>query len=565
MQTAAKTTLDKEDEEIQSHMEDISMLMNRYNNVYLRVFWERVPKYALACLVYASLYIVIGCISGYHKTLHIIMQSEHASMKELKNFTYVNYPKLLKIIVAPFIDKYYFHAFGRSRTYIALSGVATVFVFVIMALYVDDLLIDRQFNTVTLMFFIAEIAFLFLHLGANTWILTLFKKEQRSSASFLKSIGTHIGEFLCYNMFVPLNSTKWVNTYLLSETNKTNTPLVTHAMLCLFIASLTLICLIVIVFFISEKKIMGDRQIHLLEVFKTMPEIVTRKNSLILLGFIFGMNFLENMIKEVVAYKKFDLGVNKNTVVAIDTAMFPVSLAVGFLCHKFMHKGYLLIIATVMSLGKVAEGLSKFFMLDYIQDDNDPNGSTVVIWMFLNHLFKSLLVASDCLHAYINTIVDVRVGSTMLTIFTLFINIISVFPKTIGLSLAPHFEFRSLVLSSHLLEIIVLVGLLFVARYLDKLDSWDYYTYISKDEKEVLIEIHNSRRETRNVDPMHKELLNASVKNSNNPSSLDGYLKHMEKNFNLKQQSMMNPYATSQNNHSVDGIVDITESKLKKR
>ena len=479
---------EKEDAERRSDSKDLSIILNEYNRVYLRVFWEKIPKYGLACLVYASLYIVIGCISGYHKTLHIIMQSEHASMKELKNFTYVNYPKLLKILVAPFIDRFYVRTFGRSRTYIALSGSAVTLIFLIMGFYMDDLVHMRRFNSISAIFFFLEVWHIFQVIAANVWSLTLFNLEQRSAGSFVKTIGMAIGEFITYNVFVPLNKLRYSYE---SESDKplelTDTALINHTHLCWFIAAVTLLSTLYIVLFIAEKKIAGEKGVHFYEIIRTIPSMIFRKNSMIFLGFVFGCRFIDNLVIEVVGYKMFQQGISRSTVVYIETILFPLAIASGLLCHKFMHKGYLVRGATIMGLINVAVSLSKFCMVCHMEDYRDPGSRHVLVWLFAISAFTSALQITGCIYAYINTIADVRVGSTMLTVFIAFLNMMSVFPKTIGLAIAPYFNFRPFILTCHILEIIVLIGLYFVAVYLDRLDPWDYYTYVSHDEKEALI------------------------------------------------------------------------------
>jgi len=468
--------------ERKSQSKALSTILNEYNRVYLRIFNEKVPKYGMACLFYTFLHVVLGLLMGYFRTLYIILMSEKASFSELQTFTYTRYPKLLKPFFGPLMDKYYLHSFGRSRTYIALSNLSIIIIFTVASFYMDRLIAQREFNTISYIFILVELVDNILLVGTSVWILTLFRFEDRANASFLKPTGMLLGEFISYNLFVPLNGLK----------NDDGERVVMHSDLCWTVVIVTSVSLIVVVFLIAEKRIVGAGNTQLCKIVSSIPKIACQKNSLVLIGFTIAVKFLEVLVTDITNYNLFQAGISKDTIVIIDTLLFPVTLSAVLLCHKLISRSYLMRLILLMNLAFVITvGISKLLLVLYINDGNDPQSWQVNIWLFSIYFFQAALPITPCFYAYFNKIADVNYGSTMLAIYMAVHQLIGIIPKTVGLAIAPHFDFKTLVLYCHAAELTIMAPLYHAAEYLDGLEPWDYTTSTTDVDQHLLRDSDN--------------------------------------------------------------------------
>lgn len=470
--------------EHRSQTEELSFILHRYHKTHCQMFFSRMPRYALASLVYLILFVAVGLTHGYERSVHIIMQSKRATMQDLSNFSLSNYPYILKVFIAPFLDRYYFKAFGRSKTYICTFGILLSVLYMVIASRMDGLMKEKKFSEISAIFFVMNCLLVVFQIACTTWVLTLFKKEQRSKATFIKVMGHNIGEFLTFNIFVPLNSVQWVRVNFYPK-ERVKQGLLLHNHMCWLICVCLLLVVIFIGLFVAERKIKGEEEVHLCKVVMFVPKMLTRKNTLILLGYLAGIRVIEFMLGEVVSYRMINCGISKDTIVMIDTILFPLSIAVSLLCHRFLNKGVLLQTAHWLTLMAVISNLSKYFMVAYLEQ-NKHMAQYGVIWVFINHLLMTFVVPLNCIIAFFNTISDVRVGSTMLTALTAYTNLLAYLPKTLGLFVAQRVNFHYFVLGFQGVQLVLLVLLYRTAKYLDSLESWDFSTYVSDHEMEQL-------------------------------------------------------------------------------
>ena len=57
-------------------------------------------------------------------------------------------------------------------------------------------------------------------IASDSWIVTLLSNENKEKGSAARYIGMIIGKAITFNIFIPLNSTHFSNTYIYSEPRK---------------------------------------------------------------------------------------------------------------------------------------------------------------------------------------------------------------------------------------------------------------------------------------------------------------------------------------------------------
>lgn len=96
---------------------------------------------------------------------------------------------------------------------------------------------NRDVVPLTVLFTIVNCLVIFIQISGESWILTMFSKETKTKASTFLSVGQTLGVILGYNIFTPLNDVDWLNNNIFVD-NPISSPLVTHTMMCFFMAAL---------------------------------------------------------------------------------------------------------------------------------------------------------------------------------------------------------------------------------------------------------------------------------------------------------------------------------------
>ena len=436
---------------------------------YTSIFFQKKPSYYAALLVVSALFLFIGGFHGYQRSIHLTLQSQHVSMEELSRFSFSTYPYLFKVLFAPFIDRFYFKAFGKSKTYIVACGLLIAGIFYGVSPFMEDLVNTNQVNSIIWILILLNTLMVFFQVSASIWILTLFQRDQKTKASFLKVIAVDMGEILTFNLFVPLNSVRWINTYLYPVDSQISDPLFKHSHVCLGLASFILVIAVMLSLFASEKKISHENEIKLSKVFSYIPKLVSQPNMFKLLAYMAACRIPFYLIAEIVSYKVFlKFGITKSTIVMIDTLLIPMAILVSLLCHKFVHKGQLLKVGHWMTLMGLMAIFGKYIILLTVPE-NSQNNNLVIALIFLMKLALICAVAQNCYTAYFVHIVEERTSGTSMSILLAFITAIHLLPKTAGLQLADLLNFDHLVCGTMILHFAMIIFFYRSARYLDTL------------------------------------------------------------------------------------------------
>lgn len=129
-----------------------------------------------------------------------------------------------------------------------------------------------------------------------------------------------------------------------------------------------LLCLTIayIIFFVSERRIVGEENVDLKSVILYIPRMVSNKNMVTLFLYLLGVRTFEFFCNEVISYNMISCGISKDTIVVTDSITFPLGVATAFICHKFLKKGYLIRTAHLMTGCLFLMSISKFIMVNYL-------------------------------------------------------------------------------------------------------------------------------------------------------------------------------------------------------
>lgn len=156
---------------------ELSGEVSRIKSAYTNLFCQRVPPYALACFIYGMLFLVIGLINGYERAVHIVYQSQKASLSELSNFSFGKYPFILKVFLGPVIDRFYIKTFGKSKTYLISSGCLLAIGLCLAGLIMDDIVKNNQIWLTVAIIIALNVLLMIFQVASTTWLLTLFQRE----------------------------------------------------------------------------------------------------------------------------------------------------------------------------------------------------------------------------------------------------------------------------------------------------------------------------------------------------------------------------------------------------
>ncbi|MBW0544424.1 hypothetical protein O181_084139 [Austropuccinia psidii MF-1] len=135
------------------------------------------------------------------------------SYSQIGLFSLASYPYSLKLLWSPIVDSCYFTKIGRRKSWIipvqALIGLTLWW----MSNHIDTLINAQvpDVKALTFLFFTLVLFAATQDIAVDGWALELLSKENLSYASTSQTIGTNIGYFLSFTVFLAFNSIEFSN------------------------------------------------------------------------------------------------------------------------------------------------------------------------------------------------------------------------------------------------------------------------------------------------------------------------------------------------------------------
>lgn len=438
---------------------------------YTDVCFQRKLSFKQAALFVFFHYLGIGLVQGYFVSIQFNLQSTGAGLAAQSTLSLATYPYSFKFLISPLLDRFYFGKLGRSKTYIILGGLVIASTFSILGPTVQGMVEQAQVVPITLLFGIINIMVCFVQIAGESWILTMFSKEEKTKASTFLSIGQSFGVILGYNVFTPLNDKEWLNNNIFTE-NHIDGPLVTHTMFCLTVAVLYFVAVSVNLLFISEEKILDKKAKDICKILAIMPRHVTNSHMRMFVLYIFACRFMYFMIDfslDLRLIKNGYLNLSRSTISNIDTAIYPIVFSLSFCTIFFLKKGQLIRCFHLLMLVVVINGTFKFINvlnLEYNRDHDSAIIARIAYGIFQGMDFTTLFLMS-----FFNTIVNKNFGNTGITCLIALMNQTGSLSRTVGLTLSAHLHYETFVAICLVGQATVLVLLFPYALVLDKKES----------------------------------------------------------------------------------------------
>ena len=434
---------------------------------------NRPPTQFQAKVLMFLLFMMIGMIQWYQGAIVLDLQEKGATYKDQSFFSFAVYPYLFKIIFAPLIDLYYIEKIGKCKSYIVSSGLLMAVCFLMMAPHTDELIHPRSLYQLTGILFLLNFMAVFFQIAGEMWVVKIFHESEKSKGGLFYDVGSSVGGFLTYNIFVPLSSLKWLNENVF-KSNPLSAPILTHKLIIYFMGSVLLVFSLLVLLFVGEKKLESSVDpMTVGKLFRSLPRYFTNPHLRKLLIVIAVTRGFSSMIAESMMLKFLDNGIKKATLVNIDTLTYPFFLIGSCFIVRFIINGKLMKFFNWMMLYSTVLTLARFCILLYLMSSKNINSTIRLI--FAGSMFQNMCFPFAFLMGFINIITPQSVGSTFITFFMCWCNLTSGVPATIGLRLVDTqwVDYKLLVITCLLLQVVCILYSFRLSISLDKTQKFE--------------------------------------------------------------------------------------------
>ncbi|KAH8830034.1 acetyl-coenzyme A transporter 1-domain-containing protein [Flagelloscypha sp. PMI_526] len=172
-------------------------------------------KIAILCLLYV--------LQGVPTTLVLgsipFLLREKLSYAQIATFSLSSYPYSLKLLWSPAIDAFFFRSIGRRKSWIIPTQLLIGTGMLLISRNVDDALESPEayIYQLTISFTVLVILVATHGIALDGWALTFLPERHSSYTSACQTVGTTIGFFVSFTLFLSLNSQSFVDRWSLSR------------------------------------------------------------------------------------------------------------------------------------------------------------------------------------------------------------------------------------------------------------------------------------------------------------------------------------------------------------
>lgn len=406
-------------------------------------------------------------VQGFPKAIEINLMSRGANYHDQAILSMITYPYLFKILFAPFLDTFFFSKFGKSKTYICVSGILTCTGLVYTMFSIEDQIKNLKVKEIATSWFVLNLVIVFFQISAESWTLTLLKGDQKAKGSIMLSIGLSLGYFVTVNLFVPLNSKDWLNEHIYYD-NPITEELLSNRQMIGIMAVFILAVNLYVILFVAEKKISPNKEMTCGKILTFAKRFITNRHVLTFLLYLIGTSFFTALIDASVSFKFIENGFNKADLINIETITTPLAILVLFLSPLCMFKNYLLRARHFVCFVLLFCSVFDFWtLLKYIQDKR----SMIAFIKLLGSATVGIISEYNFVYWYgfLNTILEEESGATSITIFTSLVNASYDVPNTLGLKLVDVIDnYKAFGITCYVAAFVVLIATFPLAAKLDK-------------------------------------------------------------------------------------------------
>jgi hypothetical protein len=438
------------------------------DNRYTQLFFNRLPDKTMSKVIIFSIAFISGLVMGMVKSVYMSLM-EVVDNTTLSLFSIVYYPLSYKMFCAPVVDMFYIPKLGKCKSYLVSCGLILSIIFYTISGFTESMINRDGVVKLTIVWYTIFQTLVFFQCAADIYLLKISPEVTKPELSMYQDLGSVSGEFLAFNIFLPLNSVKFLNRSLFKE-NPLTEPVITHKQFLLFMASMTLLIVLIILLFVGERIVEHNaNQVSCQKLARVIPRFFSRIEMVKLIIYIVFMRVLRYMVNATIYPKLTRLGFSKADMANVDTVLFPAFFLIS-LCglKKLMVEGGLMKLNHIMNCISAFLVLSKYFLIVDLEANNVPIRT---FWLLASILFiERFSVRPVYLGGFINTIAPVEIGSTFVALFMSINVACQSVPTSMGLWLEDHLplSYATFVLVPMSAQFLILA---FTAKYAVNLDS----------------------------------------------------------------------------------------------
>jgi len=495
---SARTTPRKRENEVRSAHDGRVQLEveGRDEEKYTTILMNRPPSEFMAGTIVLVLFITVHLMQAYPNAVTLELQEKGSTYHQQAIYSTASYPYMFKVIYAPVVDLYFIKQVGRCKTYIVGACTALSVMFFSLAPLMESIIEPSNVVFLTILQAIINTVIIFVQIASKTLIVKMFPESLIGRATVIMNIGANLGLFFGFNVFVPLNSKKWLNDNLFTAHPLTK-PLITHFTMLMIMAIICFSLAVFMLVFIAEKITENDGNRQTCgSICKVIPRMFTQRNIRNLLIFCVLTKAFRVLITSTLGLKLLDAGLSRTTLVNIDTVTFPIGIIFNILAVRFIVKGRCMQYFLYSSMMVCIVTLFRLWVyLDYAENHNTTR--TIYHLLFLS-LLDNMIISSTFQLAFINLMAPQEIATTYITAFMCVINGAGDLPSTIGLEMVEQWpqHYNFMYLCSIGVQIAVLIGYVPYARRIDEYPPEAFHPnkgIINSDERDRLIgenEVH---------------------------------------------------------------------------
>lgn len=268
----------------------------------------------------------------------IILMSKGAKYHDLLIVLFSYVPCCFKSFLTPLLNTFYFKKFGKGKTYMIPSFIIIAIMMLILARKGEDLFEVHSIPLLNLVSILTILILMPADLILDDWMISMIRMESSSHATTCQSIGFNLGFFISFNIFLPLNSTEFCNSYIFSEAR--DEPLIPLSAYLTGVAICLVLLALWILFTVKENVIESHNSKTSFSETANCLKIFLFNSHFRKLFFIYSTwNLMFGPIHNLFPGMILEKGVSKELFTNLNTPISPMLLFttiwLGSLCKKF--------------------------------------------------------------------------------------------------------------------------------------------------------------------------------------------------------------------------------------
>lgn len=280
-------------------------------------------------LIYSMIAMDDSILYSYLTSLMTIFTEKEVDSKIRNILSYCMVPVLLKVLVAPVVDRFFIQKLGRRRTYIYPCKILSLIFCFAISIKIDDMVENNEVLTIAIMLAIYSLFLMPLVNATNSLRLEHFGRKNASLIGAITAVQYLAGALAGFLLFTLLNSDSWCQKYL-----KTEKKVITHRDFWLFLGCLNVFSLFGFLLY-KQKKVVPGEVSDKIGIFKSFSILLNPKLPLIELLLILCVTPISIIaFRAASAQYYIKNGIEREDFIFVSLLVTPIGIIMGLLWGK---------------------------------------------------------------------------------------------------------------------------------------------------------------------------------------------------------------------------------------